>query len=209
MRSALAGVLFVACTSAPVPPVDAGLPDAGPPDAGSPDAGVSCSAAAVTDAGCAACQADRCCVTLSNCSANTECAPLWACMAGCTTSTCKSNCYAQHPAATWAFSGLAICSRNACATECGLATPSCGGIGLTTTACDNCVMGNCCTERTACATTDQCDAFIYQCLDQNQCPDAVGACAMDCRVRYDGGLGAFDVLRQCALDKCPVDCAGL
>jgi hypothetical protein len=204
--------------AAPSGMVDAGNQDAGVLDAGSDagldagfDAGTACSAAPISGTtSCDECQAQHCCVTLSTCSANADCAPLWSCLLTCTTATCRNTCYQQYPNAVWAFSGLAICSRNTCATECSLAPASCGSITLTTTACDNCVSSQCCTERSTCGATDECDAFIYQCIDENQCADVTtSSCAERCRSQHDGGLDAFDTLRSCALAKCPTDCAGL
>jgi hypothetical protein len=148
-------------------------------------------------------------VTLNNVASNPDGAPLWSCFISCTSSACIQGCYGQHPSAAWDLGGLVTCSRNDCASECGFAPASCGSITLTDPSCDGCVAQNCCAERSACGAADACDAFIYQCLDRNSCPDAVGACANACRTQYDAGTGPFDALRFCALAQCPTQCAGL
>lgn len=200
---------------APEPRVDAGG-DAGETgaDAGQ-DAGTPSVAVCPGDAGvsklpaCTACQRSHCCGTLGAVAANPEGATLWSCLNGCTTSGCRFDCYGQYPAAVWDVSGLVTCSQNDCATDCGLGTPTCGGIRLTSSTCDACVAMHCCAERTACGKNDQCDAFVYQCLDREQCPDVTGACAQQCRARHDAGVDAFDALRQCALGACASACTGL
>lgn len=193
---------------------DAGIADAGADDAGLADAGLdagapACGGAAVEDGGCAACQATDCCVTLTNCAADPQCRGLYACQRACTTSACLTQCRNQFPGGVWLVSGLIICSSSRCSSACALPPRTCGGIGLTTAACNGCVQQQCCAESSACAANDSCDAFIYQCIDHNSCGSTTDACGNQCRAKYDAGMGAFETLRQCALTKCAGECAGL
>ncbi len=190
---------------------DAGMPDAGTPDAGMPDAGTPmCAAAAVeTTAACASCQSADCCVTLSNCANDAQCRGLYTCQRACTTNACLTACRNQFPAGLWLASGLIICSSSHCAAACAMPERTCGGIGLTTATCNSCVQQQCCAESSACAANDSCDAFIYQCIDHNNCGSTTDACGMQCRATYDAGMESFNTLRQCSLTKCAVECAGL
>lgn len=214
-------------TTAQPGPMDSGTFDAGPEPRASGDGGFDAGQDAGSDAGpvavawcpgdagvsrtpaCTACQRSACCGTLTATAMNPEGTTLWACLAGCTTAGCRFDCYGQHPDAVWDVSGLVTCSQNNCASDCGFAAPTCGGIRLTTSTCDACVAMHCCAERTACGKNDQCDAFVYQCIDRERCPDVTGACAQQCRARHDAGVDAFDALRQCALGACAGACAGL
>lgn len=196
---------------------DAGTPDAGidaghaPPDAGTPDAGAPplCGGASVEDAGCGACQATNCCTTMSAVANDPQARSLYACQRACTTNACLTTCRNQFPQGLWLVSGLIICGSANCSAACGMPARTCGGIGLTTATCNACVQSKCCAESTACAANDSCDAFIYQCIDQNGCGSTTDACGTACRAKHDAGIGSFDALRSCALTQCPAECAGL
>lgn len=191
--------------------VDAGPPDAGTPDAGLPDAGTppACNGTSIEDAGCGACQATNCCVTMSAVANDPQARSLYACQRACTTNACLTTCRNQFPGGLWLVSGLIICASANCSAACAMPARTCGGIGLTTASCNACVQSKCCAESTACASNDSCDAFIYQCIDQNGCGSTTDACGTACRAKHDAGIGPFDALRSCALAQCPTECAGL
>jgi hypothetical protein len=144
-----------------------------------------------SNSACEACQNEKCCITGGNCAADPECIAMLTCKAR----GGGSACNAQHPDGIWNFSGLAICLQNSCASECGVAQAKCGGIQPTPASCTDEIQAACCKETAACGTSDACLAFVYQCIDQNQCTDM--ACYDDCRAKYPDAARPFDAMAAC------------
>lgn len=174
-----------------VPAMDAGNTDAGGVDA--PDVS-SCpgSEGLRGTPECLACQSERCCIVAANCAADPECVALLACT--------DSECRGAHQAGIWNWSGLTICHRNNCAAECRAMPARCGSITPHPASCVTCLRDECCAEATACGASAGCLAFIYQCLDQNQC--ASSACIQECRERYPEGAAVFDPMDACLRTRC-------
>lgn len=203
----LAALLLAGCNdSAPAnpPPADVPVVDASPIDAPSPidlPPAVDAPEVAVCPAGdalrgspaCLACQAAHCCINASNCADDPECVATLLCDNG--------ACRAQHPAGVWNWSGLVTCRRNHCAAECGVGQARCGNITPEPATCATCLRDMCCDEASACGASDECLAFVYQCLDQNRCapPDA---CSRACRARYPAGAEVFDAMDACLRSRC-------
>jgi hypothetical protein len=147
---------------------------------------------------CDACLRSNCCIVSTNCAADADCVALLSCG---TDAACKS----AHTKGQWWFSGVVSCARNDCASACGLSAVTCGGIGLTPAACDACAKSSCCDAMTACGTSDACNAFVYQCLDQTGCSTG-GACEAPCRESYPDGAKLYDAANACLAAKCASTC---
>jgi hypothetical protein len=209
---------LVACSSgssAPASDVDSGsasdssLASDAPSDDADVDIDADLDAAAEVDGGtcgsihfmsdtCDACLRSSCCIVSTNCGADADCVALLSCGSD---AACKS----AHVKGQWWFSGVVSCARNDCASECGLAGVACGGIGLTPAACDACAKSSCCDAMTACGTSDACNAFVYQCLDQTGCATG-GACEAPCRKKYPDGAKLYDAANTCLAAKCASTC---
>jgi hypothetical protein len=141
------------------------------------------------NAACEACETENCCLTGANCAADPECVALVAC------TQAGQSCSGDHPEGVWNFSGLAVCLQNSCATECGVPQAECGGIQPTPASCTPEVHEKCCEETAACGESDACLAFVYQCIDQNQCQSQ--ACYEDCLAQYPDAEAPFEALATC------------
>jgi hypothetical protein len=96
----------------------------------------------------------------------------------------------------WTKSTLKVCAENACATECSLTVPMCGGITPDPASCVDALDAKCCAQVTACGQSDACVAVIYLCIDdQNNDPGSPGFDT--CAAQYPGGLAVFNTLNDC------------
>ena len=139
---------------------------------------------------CEACENEKCCITGSNCAADADCVAIMDCKV-----SGGADCTAGHSKGIWNYSGLVVCLENVCASECGVAPAKCGGIEPTPASCTDEVQAQCCDETAGCGASDACLAFVYQCIDQNECTEM--ACFAECRAKYPDSADPFDTMANC------------
>jgi hypothetical protein len=139
---------------------------------------------------CEACEAEKCCINGANCLANADCVAIMECAVeggtGCTTG---------HADGIWYSSGIVVCIQNNCASECGIQPVTCGGIQPTPVSCTEAIQAECCAETAACGESDACVAFIYQCIDENDCSSQ--ECYDECVAQYPDATAPFDAMADC------------
>lgn len=128
------------------------------------------------NAACQTCQDAHCCIVASDCA--------------------KTG-------SKWSCSAAKVCRENDCATECGLAAPTCGDIIPDPASCTDATRAKCCSQLSACAKSDECLAMIYMCIDEMSC-DPSKPCFAKCRTDWPAGAVLFDALDKCSQKvSCP------
>ena len=148
---------------------------------------------------CVACQTENCCINAAGCLADEACAAVEACTLENNT---VSDCVDQNPDAIWYVSGVVICRQNNCADVCNFPQATCGNIIPSPQSCTDAIQAACCEETTACGENDACVAFIYQCIDANEC--TTQDCYDECLAQYPDAADDFNTMADCwATVTCP------
>ena len=180
--------------------------------AGAAGAGGSLCALTTGNPGCDDCMNVSCATDCDACGSNPDCAAFVSCALSCTTgdAACMQDCVAQHDAGVsdgLPLVGPAGCLRDSCNSACIASGVSCS-ISLGSSACDQCVVGYCMAECTACADNPSC-VDLVACAGACA-PDDQG-CLLQCGIQNPGGIGeanAFAGDAGCVRENCSVECGG-
>jgi hypothetical protein len=84
------------------------------------DAGSTCGSLDFGSTACNACMDANCCAESAACSNNSDCFALLQCVAACpaTDQQCRTDCIAQHPNGSAAYTVLNQCGAASCTTQC-------------------------------------------------------------------------------------------
>lgn len=165
---------------------------------------------------CNACSYQQCSGQFAACQSQNDCASIYQCATkpNCD-QNCVNSCYQSFPNGQAAYLALASCNKVAgcgvCSSQCQYPPASCqfpdGGAdsgvdsGPTVLSCTDCTSTKCSSEKTACGTGSDCDAYS-QCLAI--CTDI--PCVDACGLAHPSGKDASNALGNCTQSKCKTEC---
>ena len=145
---------------------------------------------------CQDCVATTCADVWCDCTADMECAAIFACFQGCTDQMCNQGCLQQYPNAI----SKAILVTNCGAGPCAMACPQAGEPLMP---CGECLYTSCDTQMNACVSNPDCTGLWACFID---CGQFDLTCQQGCYATYPTGAEPLEDVFSCADMECPMVC---